>query len=152
MDKFIENQNKYGHLVSNLIDNLDLEEIDSNKKEKQEETQKDNSSSEENDSKMSQSEKEKEQSVDSDFSIAENEFKPTDENEDSKETVEKEVSSNQKFLNKNLDKKKYKIFTNIYDEVTNAEDLENENEILRIRKNFVHQLTNLQNVVAKLAN
>jgi len=152
LDKFIENQNKYGHLVSNLIDNLDLEEIDSNKKEKQEETQKDNSSSEENDSKMSQSEKEKEQSVDSDFSIAENEFKPTDENEDSKETVEKEVSSNQKFLNKNLDKKKYKIFTNIYDEVTNAEDLENENEILRLRKNLDQQLTNLQNVVAKLAN
>ena len=152
LDKFIENQNKYGHLVSNLIDDLDLEEIDSNKKEKQEETEKENSSSEENDSKMSQPEKEKEQSVDSDFSIAENESKPADENEDSKETVEKEISSNQKLVNKNLDKKKYKIFTNIYDEITNAEDLENENEILRLRKNLDQQLTNLQNVIAKLAN
>jgi len=152
MDKFIENQNKYGHLVSNLIDDLDLEEIDSNKKEKQEETEKENSSSEENDSKMSQPEKEKEQSVDSDFSIAENESKPADENEDSKETVEREISPNQKLANKNLDKKKYKIFTNIYDEVTNAEDLENENEILRLRKSLDQQLTNLQNVIAKLAN
>jgi len=152
LDKFIENQNKYGHLVSNLIDDLDLEEIDSNKKEKQEETEKENSSSEENDSKMSQPEKEKEQSVDADFSIAENESKSVDENEDSKETVEKEISSNQKLVNKNLDKKKYKIFTNIYDEITNAEDLENENEILRLRKNLDQQLTNLQNVIAKLAN
>jgi len=152
LDKFIENQNKYGHLVSNLIEDLDLEEIDSNKKEKQEETEKENSSSEENENKMNQPENEKEQSVDSDFSIAENESKPADENEDSKETVEKEISSNQKLVNKNLDKKKYKIFTNIYDEVTNAEDLENENEILRLRKNLDQQLTNLQNVIAKLAN
>ena len=152
LDKFIENQNKFGHLVSSLIDNLHLEEIDSKKKEKQEETAKENSSSDENDREMNQPEKEKEQSVDSDFSIAENEFKPTDENEDSKETAEKEVSPNQKLVNKNLDKKKYKIFTNLYDEVKNAEDLENENEILRLRKNLDQQLTNLQNVVAKLAN
>ena len=34
----------------------------------------------------------------------------------------------------------------------NAEDLENENEIIRLRKNLDQQLTNLQNLVTKLAN
>ena len=34
----------------------------------------------------------------------------------------------------------------------NAEELENEEEISRLRKNLDQQLTNLQNIVAKLAN
>mgnify|MGYP003327282753 CR=1 FL=1 len=49
-------------------------------------------------------------------------------------------------------KDKYKIFTKEYDEVKEAEDLENESEITRLRKNLDQQLTNLQNIVAKLAN
>jgi len=36
--------------------------------------------------------------------------------------------------------------------VQNAEELENENEIIRLRKNLDQQLTNLQDLVAKLAN
>ena len=49
-------------------------------------------------------------------------------------------------------KEKYKVFTNEFDEVKNAEELENENEITRLRKNLDQQLINLQNLVAKLAN
>ena len=52
---------------------------------------------------------------------------------------------------KNLFKEKYKVFTNKYDEVKNAEELENDEEIIRLRKNLDQQLTNLQSVVAKLA-
>jgi cobaltochelatase CobT len=36
--------------------------------------------------------------------------------------------------------------------VKEAEDLENEDEIIRLRKNLDQQLTNLQNIIAKLAN
>ena len=49
-------------------------------------------------------------------------------------------------------KKKYKIFTYKYDEVISAEKLENDSEITKLRKNLDHQLTNLQNLVTKLAN
>ena len=44
------------------------------------------------------------------------------------------------------------MFTNIYDEVKNAEELESDEEIIRLRKNLDQQLTNLQNLVTKLAN
>jgi len=152
LDKFIENQNQYGHLMASLINNLDIEEVDSKKKEDEKENTKENSPPEGNDTQNNQPEKQEEQGIDSDFSIAENEFKSVNEPEDPNETAEKEISSNQKLIKKNLDKKKYKIFTNLYDEVKNAEDLENENEISRLRKNLDQQLTNLQNVVAKLAN
>ena len=53
---------------------------------------------------------------------------------------------------KNLLKEKYKVFTNEFDTEQNAEELENENEIIRLRKNLDQQLTNLQDLVAKLAN
>ena len=53
---------------------------------------------------------------------------------------------------KNLSKGKYKVFTNIYDEIKNAEELENEDEIVRLRKNLDQQLTTLQSLVAKLAH
>ena len=44
------------------------------------------------------------------------------------------------------------IFTNKYDEIKKAEELENEEEIIRLRKNLDQQLVNLQNLIAKLAN
>ena len=49
-------------------------------------------------------------------------------------------------------KEKYKVFTNEYDEIAKAEDLETKDEIIRLRKNLDSQLTNLQNIVSKLAN
>ena len=62
-----------------------------------------------------------------------------------------EIQVYKKGSQKNLLKDIYKIYTNEYDEVKEAEDLENENEIIRLRKNLDQQLTNLQNIVAKLA-
>ena len=67
----------------------------------------------------------------------------------------KEVRGNpslQQRRQKNLLKDKYKIFTNEYDETKKAEDLENTEEIIKLRKNLDQQLTNLQSVVSKLAN
>ena len=57
-----------------------------------------------------------------------------------------------KKIKKIFKKEKYKVFTNIYDEAKNAEELENDDEITRLRKNLDQQLTNLQSLVAKLAN
>ena len=44
------------------------------------------------------------------------------------------------------------VRTNKFDEVTEANELEKEDEISRLRKNLDQQLTNLQNIVTKLAN
>ena len=53
---------------------------------------------------------------------------------------------------KSLLKDKYKIFTNEFDEVQEADKLESEEEIARLRKNLDQQLTSLQSIVTKLAN
>ena len=46
----------------------------------------------------------------------------------------------------------YKIFTNKYDEIINAIDLCDNDELLRLRKTLDKQLENLQGAVARLAN
>ena len=82
----------------------------------------------------------------------ENSFETSSENEDFNQ---KEIEGDPSLIKKNqknLLKEKYKIFTNEYDEIANAEKLENDDEITRLRKNLDQQLTNLQNLVSKLAN
>jgi len=152
LDSSIENQSKFGQLVADLIENLDFEDSDSKEKEEKKETTKeDNSLSEKNDKENDPSQKEEGQSSDYDL----NSFESSNENDDFNQKEMKEVMGNPSLMRKNkknLLKEKYKVFTNEFDAVQNAEELENENEIVRLRKNLDHQLTNLQDLVAKLAN
>ena len=153
LDDCIENQSKFNQLVTNLIENLNFEDSDSKEKEEEIENSKENSTaSEKNRDDNNLSQKEEEQSADSDLNIAESNFESFNEKEESEQRNEKEIATKQSSQKKKLLKEKYKVFTNKYDEVKNAEELENEDEIIRLRKNLDQQLTNLQSLVAKLAN
>ena len=153
LDNCIENQNKFNQLVVELIDNLDFEDPSSKEKEeKKDATKEDSSQSEKSDEENDLLQKEKDQNSDSDLNALGNSFETSSENEDSNQ---KEVEGDPSLIKKNqknLLKEKYKIFTNEYDEIANAEKLENDDEITRLRKNLDQQLTNLQNLVSKLAN
>ena len=149
LDNCIENQNKFDRLVADLIDKLDFEDSDS-KEEKKEAKKEDSSRSEKNNEENDLSRKDESQNADSDLNFFETNFDSSDENQDSSQ---KNVDSSLvERKQKNLFKQKYKIFTNNYDEVINAEELEKDEEIIRLRKDLDQQLTNLQNLVAKLAN
>ena len=139
-----------------MIDNLDFEDSDSKEKEEKSETPKDDSlsenSNEENNSTDAEEEKDR---SDAEFNIVDSSIDSLNEDDNLNQSETKEVRGDpslQKRRQKNLLKDKYKIFTNEYDEVKEAEDLENEDEIIRLRKNLDQQLTNLQNIIAKLAN
>jgi len=151
LDRCIKNQSKFSKLVTDLIDNLDFEDSDSKEKE-EEEKEEDSSTSNKNNKEDDSSKKQEDQSSDSDLNVLETSPESFNENDD---LNQKEVSGDPNLLKKNqknLSKEKYKIFTSVYDEIKNAEELENENEIIRLRKNLDQQLTNLQSIVAKLAN
>jgi len=120
------------------------------------ETPKDDSlsenSNEENNSTDAEAEKDR---SDAEFNIVDSSIDSLNEDDNLNQSETKEVRGDpslQKKGQKNLLKDKYKIFTNEYDEVKEAENLENEDEIIRLRKNLDQQLTNLQNIIAKLAN
>ena len=156
LDGCIENQSKFNQLVANLIKNLDFEDSDSEEKKRKKETTKDdNSLSEKNNEENDLFQKEEEQNNDSNLNVFENSFDSSNENSDSSQKEAKEVMGDPSLMKnnkKNLLKDKYKVFTNEFDEVKNADELENENEIIILRKNLDQQLVNLQNLVAKLAN
>jgi len=155
LDNFLEDQNKYNKLIADLINNLDFEDPNAKEKEKNDSSDQDKSSSEKNDENNDLSEQEENQRTDSDLNVVESSFKSLNQNEDFSEKEEKEVVGDPSLLKKNekiFPKEKYKIFTNKYDEIKNAEELENDEEIIRLRKNLDQQLTNLQSVVTKLAN
>jgi len=156
LNKCINNQNEYSKLVSNLIDNLDFEDSVSKEKQKKEESTKDVSSEKNNNDKdTNPSQDSNNQESVSDLNVVENNFEFYNKNDDSNKKEVEQVNGDPNFIGrdqKNLMKEKYKIFTSEYDEVKNAEELEIENEIIRLRKNLDQQLTNLQSLVTKLAN
>ena len=121
---------------------------------KKEEPEAKSSDPEENDNEKDLSKMENE-TDDSNLSIDITNFEAQTEKNDSDNSEEKELEGNpnlQRFDKKKTLKDKYKIFTDSYDEVKNAEELENDEEISRLRKSLDQQLTSLQSLIAKLAN
>ena len=156
LDDCLENQSKFNHIVSEMINKLDFADTNSKEKEEQNETQKNKSSSENDSGENNQANKEEEnQENEYNFNLDDADINSMNENDSLNQNEAKEIIGDQnlkKGNQKNLFKDKYKIFTNEYDEIKEAEELENEEEIIRLRKNLDQQLINLQNVIAKLAN
>ena len=154
LDNCVENQQKFNHLISEIIENLEFEDSVSKEEEEKKESKKDNTSPHEEEDDSSPDKKENQENQ-AGLNVLDSSFEALNEKDefDQKETTEVEGSPNLAEKNKKkFIKDKYKIFTKEYDEIKGAEELENEEEIVRLRKNLDQQLTNLQNIVSKLAN
>jgi cobaltochelatase CobT len=156
LDDCVNDQHKFSDLIAKIIDDLEFEDSDSKEKDEKTDTAKDDSSSNENNEEKNLDDSgEKNEQDNVKFNLSDDEIESLDQNNDSNQNDSKEVtqdSASQKKIQKGLLKDKYKIFTNEYDEVEDAENLESQEEIIRLRKNLDQQLTSLQNIVAKLAN
>ena len=62
------------------------------------------------------------------------------------------VQKKEEEVQNNFGDKKYKYYTQEYDEVIQAEDLEADEELVRLRQNLDQQLLQLKNFISKLAN
>ena len=124
----LENQEIYSSKFSEILRNMDIfdtEEVEENREENNEEGHEnpsdENDNSEQEDQKEQSAKDETEASIDSDYNIDEynldDQFNEIDQNEQSSEQIIQK--SNKDF---NLD---YKIFTNEFDEIIKAENLEN---------------------------
>ena len=152
LENCIENQREYSKLISNLIDNLDFEDTSPNEQEKKENTKEDSTQSENDSEGQDSNKKEDELSGNSDLNVLEDNFESSEEDQDTNQIEVEKEPNELKNNKKNLSIEKYKVFTSIYDEIKKAEELEKDEEISRLRKSLDQQLTNLQSLVAKLAN
>jgi len=157
LNNCINDQKKFASHITKLIENLEFKDSESSEKEENKENNQENAKSENNsddtDSKPEDDNKE-EQQTGANLSVADNNFNPlNDDNVDEKEfeNADGELNAQRKNITK-LAKDKYKIFTSEFDEIKKAEDLEKEEELTKLRKLLDQQLTNLQNLITKLAN
>ena len=152
----LNNQFEFNSLVSNLLSEMDIEESFDNEeiKDKNENKDKQNKPEEnqQNDQK-SKDEDNSEISIDAGLPDLENQTKDSDiegeeiEIENSSDALDRSKKSNKGNL-----KQKYSAYTEEYDEIVRAENLENEEELVRLRNNLDQQLTQLKSFISKLAN
>ena len=151
----LENQEAYNFKFSKILQNLDIFENEDGQTEHKEEDER-NTQSNGTDNEAEDQKKADDSSMDdintdittesdlTEFRMDDS-FLDTDANENDTQIISQKLNVNKSNL-------EYKIFTTKFDEVSKAEDLEKEEEIIRLRKNLDQQLINFQDLITKLAN
>lgn len=151
----LEDQNTYSSKFSQIFEEMDIFQNDEND-EKEEENQyqdqenpsNDDENSDNEDNKDENNDQETQASLDADFSVDEFNL------DEQLNEVESDENNSEQIINKNIDNINldYKIFTSEFDEIVKAENLENADEAIKLRKSLDQQLVGFQDVITKLAN
>ena len=155
LNDFTLDQAKFNSLISELIANMNLDEkLDEEEKKDDEKNNDDKQNKPDNQEKQAKEkeDKQEEMSIDSGIPDLENEAKESDQAD---EDIEIEDSSQPDLRKKGksaLGDINYKTYTEEFDEIIKAEELENTEELTRLRKNLDQQLLQLKNFISKLAN
>ena len=151
----LENQEAYNFKFSKILQNLDIFENEDGQTEDKEKDER-NTQSNGADNEAEDQKKADDSSMDdintdittesdlTEFRMDDS-FLDSDANENDTQIISQKLNVNKSNL-------EYKIFTTKFDEVSKAEDLEKEEEIIRLRKNLDQQLINFQDLITKLAN
>ena len=148
-------QEKFNSLISQLIGKMRLDEnIEEQEKTDDKDNKDDQQPRPENQDQKSKEKEEKheEMSIDAGVPDLENEAKDSDRAEDELEIEESTRPELKKKGNAQFSDLKYKTYTEEFDEIIKAEDLENIEELTRLRKGLDQQLLQLKNFISKLAN
>ena len=155
LNKTLLNQKKFNALISKIISQFKIDEnIDSEQKENsQRDTDNlENKAKDENNQSSKDSEN-NEMSIDASLpDVDQLSSKINKEIEVDEEKDSLNSSNNRKTRNKNFGDSKYRSYTQEFDETITAEELESEEELLRLRQNLDQQLLSLKNFISKLAN
>ena len=151
----LEFQDKYSSKFSEILQKMEIFQTDENE-ENNEENNQDNqnkqSNEENNDNEDRRDQNKEEENVanlDSEYEIDEYSFDEQLNDTDSEQQNIEQVIQKKSIHEIDLE---YKIFTNQFDEITKAENLENSDEALKLRKTLDQQLIGFQDVITKLAN
>ena len=151
----LENQKVYCSKFSEILNNMDIFDAEEAEENKEEQSDQGRDTSSNEDDKSDQEDRkdhnprdETEASLDIDYDTNDHNLdNQLDDISLSEENSEQIVKKSIKNLN--ID---YKIFTNDFDEIVKAENLENEEDALKLRKNLDQQLVGFHDIVTKLAN
>ncbi len=149
------NQDKFNSLVSELISKMSLDENTDEERKRDEEKKDENKQSESENREQKTKEaadKIDEMSIDGGIPDVEQIAKESDQSDEEIEIQDSLRPDLKKKSNTNLGDLRYKTYTEEFDEIIKAEELENAEELARLRKNLDQQLLQLKNFISKLAN
>ncbi len=152
----LKNQNAFNQIISKIISSIDVEEQENNDdlsdKERFENID-NNENQEKKDGKADKEKEEQELTVAADLPEA-NDLSEKSNEEEKFEEIEDESGVSKKQYGKIFSKneKKYRVYTNEFDEFTKAEELETDEELSKLRSSLDQQLLQLKNFISKLAN
>ena len=156
LNNSIFDQKKFNSLMSKIISQMQIEENIESETKDDNKTNDDNLESKSNEQNENKSKDSKNNEISTDANLPNLEKLSTESDSDVKVDEEENNSlnsvKNNKEKNKNFINSKYKYYTQQFDETINAEELESETELLRLRKNLDQQLLGLKNFISKLAN
>ena len=152
----LEYQQKYSSKFSEILQEMDIFQTDEadeskeeNSKQGQDNPSNDDQNSENDDDKDQHLQDQTEATMESDYDIDEYKLDEQLIDADSENQTNDQIIQKQNLESLDLE---YKIFTNQFDEITKAENLENSDEASKLRKTLDQQLVGFQDVITKLAN
>ena len=152
----LENQNKYNHKFSEILQSMKIFDSESAKEKEDSEEQNDNEeNNKENNENQSSGDDDKkrdeegEGNLSADYDLNDQKIEEQISDSDSEDRSTENVIQKKNLL---AGDKEYKIYTSYYDEIAKAESLEITQEINKLRKNLDQQLVGFQDIITKLAN
>ncbi len=158
LKKNLYDQQKYSENINSIINDLEIQDQNSNPQNVENDSEDDNNNNEKNNEKQQLQEQENQQSekpefdmenlvpeIDFDPSLNDQEIALEDSENDDVHTTRSQKQSKE-------ESKKYKIFTNQYDKTFEANELITDEEITKLRNNLDLQLSSLQSFISRLAN
>ncbi len=157
LKKNVEDQQKYNSKFSEILqkmhifDNSDENQNEDEQKEVDDQNSENlNNENEDSDGKQEKKEQDENQNgLDSEYDFSEHKIDEQLVDTDSEKQSSEKIIQKMNYDALNQD---YKIFTNQYDEISKAENLEKKEEILKLRKSLDQQLLTFHDLITKLAN
>ena len=158
LTKSLDDQKTYGQKINSIIHDLEIQDQNSNPQNVENDNEDDSNNDNQDNEQQQLQEQENQQSQKPEFDmeslVPEIDFDPSlndqeialedSDDEDVKTTRAQKQSTN--------DPNKYKIFTNQYDKILEANELITDEEISKLRNNLDLQLSSLQSFISRLAN
>ena len=153
----IDKQEAFNAAISEIIKKMEIEETsDYEEMDNKKEEDNNNEVSNKDDidqKKESKQDENQEMAIDTNVPELDNLADENDKNSNEIELEETSNDSEKRMRTKNnFGDQKYKFYTNEFDEIIVAEDLETEEELFRLRQNLDQQLLQLKSFISKLAN
>ena len=158
LSKSLNNQQEYGKKINSIINDLEIQDQNQNPQNTQNDDENDDDNKEQDNEKQQLQEQENQQSKNPEFDmdnlVPEIDFDPSlnDQEIALEDSEDEDIQTSRVKKKTNNENNKYKVFTNQFDKILEANELITDEEISKLRGNLDVQLSSLQSFISRLAN